>query len=69
MSAKLEDLIREELESVAEELDIPRQLIPELIALMQRYPTLEGQGRRADLVNDLKKILSHAQREGAIPDA
>ena len=69
MSAKLEDLIREELESVAEELDIPRQLIPELIALMQRYPTLEGRGLRADLVNDLEKILSHAQREGALPDA
>lgn len=69
MSATLEDLIREELEAVADEFAIPRPLIPELIAVMQRYPTLDGHGLRADIVDDLDKIFANAQREGSIPDA
>lgn len=69
MSASLENLIREELEVVADEFDIPRSLIPRLVEVMQRYPTLEVRGLRAEIVDELDKIFSHAQREGSIPDA
>jgi hypothetical protein len=62
----IQDLIREELESVAAEYKIPPAMIPQLMDIMQKYPTLEGRGLKGDLVDDLEKIFKDAQNNGLI---
>jgi len=58
--------IQRVLNEVATKYHIPDSLIPQLISLLEKYPTLEIRGAKGDLENDLEQIFTTLQAEGVL---
>lgn len=60
------DEIESRLMELAPKRGIPPSLIPQLVALMRDYPTLEVRGARQELTKKLDRLIENASREGRI---
>jgi len=60
--------IARQLAELADKYRIPRGLLPDVMALLDKYASLEPRGRTADLVDELDKLFLDLERAGKLPE-
>lgn len=66
MSKSISSFIHETLLELADEFQIPKSFIPQLVALIEKYPNMEIRGKKKELRMELEKIIHNVKDQGLL---
>jgi hypothetical protein len=67
MSSKsITDFVSQTLLELASEYGIPKDFIPQLIGLIEKYPNMEIPGKKNELRDDLSKVIKNLKEQGLL---
>ena len=66
MSKSISEFVSQSLSELADEYQIPKSFIPQLIALIEKYPNMEIRGKKKELREDLVKVIRNLKDQGLL---
>ncbi len=65
-SETISQFIERNLYALSEEYEIPTQIIPQVVHLIENYPNPEIKGTKTELRDSLAKIIEDLRKQGAL---
>jgi len=66
MSKSITAFVSQTLFELADEHKIPKSFIPQLTALIEKYPNMEIRGKKKELQEDLIKVIANLKDQGLL---
>ncbi|MCK5230006.1 MAG: hypothetical protein KAR13_07055 [Desulfobulbaceae bacterium] len=66
MSKSISEFVSQALFELADQYQIPKSFIPQLTALIEKYPNMEIRGKKTELREDLMKVIENLKDQGLL---
>lgn len=66
MSKSISEFVSQTLFELADQYQIPKSFIPQLTALIEKYPNMEIRGKKTELREDLMKVIENLKDQGLL---
>ncbi len=66
MSDSIPKFVKKVLYDLSDEYNIPKSFIPQLVAIIERYPDVTIRGKKKELQTDLRKVIGNLKDQGLL---